>query len=206
MNQAPEPKPTRYAGINFRSRLEARWAVFLDFHFLVLDWLYEPRHLTLPNGWEYTPDFLFYLGDWKLFLEIKPEQPTEAYVGFVSEFLPQLSHPIYIAWGSFYKKEVPFVAKVTEEGLADCVPVTQFDPLALPLSADAIKAAKGYRFDLTERRPAFRRGSPSVFNKARRQSIQKERGQVPRNEPPPRVEPDKPHPKRKPKRKGGGNG
>jgi len=42
--------PTEYAGVLFRSRLEARWAAFLDL--LGWAWEYEPIDL---RGW--TPDF-----------------------------------------------------------------------------------------------------------------------------------------------------
>jgi hypothetical protein len=38
-NQALTPIPTRYKGYHFRSRLEARWAVFFDA--LGLRWQYE---------------------------------------------------------------------------------------------------------------------------------------------------------------------
>lgn len=43
--------PTRYAGVNFRSRLEARWAAFFDLR--DLKWDYEPIDF---NGW--IPDFV----------------------------------------------------------------------------------------------------------------------------------------------------
>lgn len=46
---------TRYAGCRFRSRLEARWAVFLD-HATVDVWEYEPEGFQLPSGM-YLPDF-----------------------------------------------------------------------------------------------------------------------------------------------------
>jgi len=36
--------PTRYAGCHFRSRLEARWAVFFDH--MRIDWVYEPEGFT----------------------------------------------------------------------------------------------------------------------------------------------------------------
>lgn len=45
---------TRYAGCRFRSRLEARWAVFFDH--LKIGWQYEPEGFELPNG-RYLPDF-----------------------------------------------------------------------------------------------------------------------------------------------------
>lgn len=50
----PKPIPTRYAGYHFRSRLEARWAVFFDA--LGLRWHYEDQGYELPSG-RYLPDF-----------------------------------------------------------------------------------------------------------------------------------------------------
>lgn len=47
-------KPTKYAGILFRSRLEARWAVFFDA--LGIAWEYEPETFECEYS-NYTPDF-----------------------------------------------------------------------------------------------------------------------------------------------------
>lgn len=46
---------TEYAGYRFRSRLEARWAVFFDA--LGIEWEYEPQGYTLKDGTNYLPDF-----------------------------------------------------------------------------------------------------------------------------------------------------
>lgn len=46
---------TRYKGYRFRSRLEARWAVFFDT--LGLSWEYEPEGFELPGVGRYLPDF-----------------------------------------------------------------------------------------------------------------------------------------------------
>ena len=56
--------PTRYAGVQFRSRLEARWAAFFD----LLDWPWEYEPIDL-NG--YIPDFSlkFYR---PMLVEVKP--------------------------------------------------------------------------------------------------------------------------------------
>jgi hypothetical protein len=63
---------TAYKGYHFRSRLEARWAVFFDA--LGLQWEYEPEGFALPDGSRYLPDFL--LRDNRktpdLWIEIKP--------------------------------------------------------------------------------------------------------------------------------------
>ena len=50
-----QPIETRYKGYNFRSRLEARWAVFFDR--LGLHWEYEKEGFYLPDGTMYLPDF-----------------------------------------------------------------------------------------------------------------------------------------------------
>ena len=49
------PIETNYRGHRFRSRLEARWAVFFDA--LGIPWLYEPQGYRI-NGRPYLPDFL----------------------------------------------------------------------------------------------------------------------------------------------------
>lgn len=46
---------TKYKGYRFRSRLEARWAVFFDA--LGLQWEYEPEGFDLGDAGWYLPDF-----------------------------------------------------------------------------------------------------------------------------------------------------
>ncbi len=67
--------PTEYGGVRFRSRLEARWAVY--FTQLGMPFLYEHEGYTLPSG-NYLPDFwLASLGRVGTFVEIKPDcEPT----------------------------------------------------------------------------------------------------------------------------------
>lgn len=59
------PHPTTYAGVRFRSRLEARWAAFFD----LADWAWEYEPIELA-GW--APDFLVTLPDVRLYVEVKP--------------------------------------------------------------------------------------------------------------------------------------
>ena len=59
---------TEYNGYRFRSRLEARWAVFFDAS--KIQYEYEPEGFVLSNGDKYLPDF--YLPDFELYVEIKP--------------------------------------------------------------------------------------------------------------------------------------
>lgn len=57
---------TSYAGYKFRSRLEARWAVFFDAAGIPFE--YEPEGLILSDGSYYLPDF--YLPDISVYLEV----------------------------------------------------------------------------------------------------------------------------------------
>jgi len=48
-------KPTVYDGYEFRSRIEARWAVFFDA--MGIKYHYEYQDFILPDGTRYLPDF-----------------------------------------------------------------------------------------------------------------------------------------------------
>ena len=74
---AIKPIPTRYKGYRFRSRLEARWAVFFDA--CGYQWEYEPEGFVLPCGTHYLPDFKIFghdtNGDYNVFwIEVKPTE------------------------------------------------------------------------------------------------------------------------------------
>lgn len=49
---------TVWRGKRFRSRTEARWAVY--FECLCIDWEYEPEGFVLDDGTRYLPDFLLH--------------------------------------------------------------------------------------------------------------------------------------------------
>ena len=68
-------KNTKYNGYYFRSRLEARWAVFFDA--LGIDYRYEDQDFVLPDGVRYLPDF--WLPDYHggAFAEVKHEFTIE---------------------------------------------------------------------------------------------------------------------------------
>lgn len=68
-----KPIETEYMGYKFRSRLEARWAVF--FHHAEIPFLYEPEGYELKGGTKYLPDF--YLPKMELFAEVKATKPTD---------------------------------------------------------------------------------------------------------------------------------
>lgn len=62
--------PTTYAGVNFRSRLEARWAAFFDL--CGWKWDYEPFDL---DGW--APDFKIRTEWCEVLVEVKPVDARE---------------------------------------------------------------------------------------------------------------------------------
>jgi hypothetical protein len=66
-----KPISTFYKGYRFRSRLEARWAIF--FEALGADWVYEQEGFDLSGIW-YLPDF--WIADWNAWIEIKPIEPN----------------------------------------------------------------------------------------------------------------------------------
>lgn len=74
------PIETVYKGYRFRSRLEARWAIYLDHAGWV--WEYEPQGYTLSNGKKYLPDFLVSGPEGSqqcesFWLEVKAQQLTD---------------------------------------------------------------------------------------------------------------------------------
>lgn len=74
-----KPIETVYKGYKFRSRLEARWAVFFDA--LGIEWEYEPEGYDLGGGVYYLPDFFLKNvsirhGEKGIWAEVKPKQPT----------------------------------------------------------------------------------------------------------------------------------
>lgn len=85
---------TRYAGCRFRSRLEARWAVFFDT--LGVAWQYEPEGFDLDGTW-YLPDF--YLPTLNAYYEVKGTKPSNAEDELVGKLARGTGKDAYIAWG-----------------------------------------------------------------------------------------------------------
>lgn len=65
----PPARETTYRGINFRSRLEVRFASHLDR--MGEHWRYEPRTYG-PRGRGYLPDFEILGSKRRIFIEVKP--------------------------------------------------------------------------------------------------------------------------------------
>lgn len=68
------PIPTRYAGVLFRSRLEARYALFFDS--LDIRWEYETQGFSADGTW-YLPDFVLFPALGMLWAEVKPSWDSD---------------------------------------------------------------------------------------------------------------------------------
>jgi len=88
--------PTEYDGTMYRSRTEARWAVFLTS--LRCPFEYEPEGFRLPQAGGYIPDF--YLTNVDKFIEIKPSVCVEGRESPVEEFAEVTDKSIYVFRGS----------------------------------------------------------------------------------------------------------
>jgi len=66
-----KPLPTEYRGVKYRSRTEARWAVFLDE--CQVSFTYEPEGFDLGGEW-YLPDF--WIPSANVWLEVKGIKPN----------------------------------------------------------------------------------------------------------------------------------
>lgn len=112
---------TCYGFHNFRSRIEARWAVFLDA--LGLSWEYERQGYELPSG-RYLPDFwvsLPYDGrDDGVWIEVKGETPTRDEIIRAGELAVATDHWVLIFSGDIRSnatgRSTPLVFSRTRSG------------------------------------------------------------------------------------------
>ena len=85
---------TTYSGIKYRSRTEARWAVFLDE--LRLPYAYEPEGFDLDGDW-YLPDF--WLPNPGVWLEVKGIAPNDRELRVAYALAKASRSPVVIAIG-----------------------------------------------------------------------------------------------------------
>jgi hypothetical protein len=90
-----KPIETRYKDCRFRSRLEARWAVF--FESMKIPWSYEYEGFELPGGARYLPDFLLPKND--IWVEIKPSNPETGYLIKLTDFAWNLGKRLLLLRG-----------------------------------------------------------------------------------------------------------
>lgn len=96
-----KPKRTTYNGICFRSRLEARWAIFFDA--VGVEYQYEPEYDEVQAGLGYAyykPDFL--MPSLNCYIEIKPKEPKDIEVNKAAGWA-DIHQDIYI----FYELRLP---------------------------------------------------------------------------------------------------
>jgi hypothetical protein len=93
---------TIYNGYKFRSRLEARWAVFLDY--LRIKYEYEKEGYILSDGTHYLPDFWLPLsaigqggGFW---LEIKPQELSTNEILKIEKLVYETGHNAFAFVGN----------------------------------------------------------------------------------------------------------
>lgn len=91
-----KPIETIYKGYRFRSRLEARWAVFFDA--LGIEYEYEPEGYVVSNGFRYLPDFK--LKKYEIFVEIKPSYTNKDYIQNLEEFAYAIDRPLLLICGT----------------------------------------------------------------------------------------------------------
>lgn len=97
-----KPIETIFDGYKFRSRLEARWAVF--FKDAGIPYEYEPEGITLDNGTGYLPDF--YLPWFDCYVEIKAKIPEnkDIVLNLVHNF--PYAKPLLICVGDPYEDKM----------------------------------------------------------------------------------------------------
>jgi hypothetical protein len=105
-----KPLETTYLGYRFRSRTEARWAVFL--HTLGIRFDYEQQGFDLDGIW-YLPDF--WLVQLDCFLEIKGELPTGSERMKANLLCRLTQKPVYVLYGSLPYPENNQPSKDMEE-------------------------------------------------------------------------------------------
>jgi len=87
---------TTYNGVRYRSRLEARWAIFFDQ--LGVTHAYEYEGFDLHTGY-YLPDF--WLPDMKAWLEIKPYLPPQSEIDKYRALAEDANQRVYLSYRGF---------------------------------------------------------------------------------------------------------
>jgi hypothetical protein len=109
-SQKVKPIETVYNGYKFRSRLEARWAVFMD----VMGWPYEyePEGYDLGDAGYYLPDFWIPINPAEnatghegagYFIEVKGQNPSASAKKKIAELAKMTKHTVKLFVGSPWK-------------------------------------------------------------------------------------------------------
>jgi hypothetical protein len=152
MGKHIDPKPTTFMGVKYRSRLEARWAVFLAAYEVVRRFTYEAFTYTdEKTRWEYTPDFSITIGRTTYLLEVKPTFPTaEALDHTYCHWSSLVDFPLFLGYGNFFQTHTPRIWLLPTFTPLPRYPRNPGQNLGtfFPGAIDAINKAKAYRFDI----------------------------------------------------------
>ena len=105
-----KPIPTVFEGTKFRSRLEARWALF--FTYLRVPYKYEPKRFDLEFT-KYTPDFCF---NNRTFIEIKPDAIPNQTLRKLWILSVRYDLDAYLFSGDFYEYPTLSIFKFGRDG------------------------------------------------------------------------------------------
>lgn len=149
---------TCYKGYRFRSRLEARWAVFFDA--LDIKWEYETEGYDLgPLGW-YLPDF--FLPDISWWCEVKPRydlipHKDRAKMRFFDDYPPKQNDQL-LGWGLIMLIGTPSYPTHLEDNTSDVGVISTnwfLARFAKPFDGDlvihAVNESRSARFEHGER-------------------------------------------------------
>jgi len=90
-----KPIETIYKGRRFRSRLEARWAVYFDV--VGIKWEYEKEGYNLGDGIFYLPDF--WLPQASMWAEVKGRELTEIEIEKIKRLVNGTDYPCLVLVG-----------------------------------------------------------------------------------------------------------
>ena len=133
----PRTIPTFYEGYNFRTRLEARWAVFFDH--LGVQWDYESEGYELGNGLRYLPDF--WLPNNNMWLDVKPGPADAMALEKARRLVAKSASPLFLANGMPDNQGTYFSPRESSINFAILLP-----RFSLSDYQAAVLAARGARF------------------------------------------------------------
>lgn len=108
---------TKYNGFKFRSRVEARWAVFFDN--IKIPYEYEKEGYDL-GGDYYLPDF--WVPAWNTFIEIKGESPTEEEIKKAEKLHKASGKSVLLVAGQPWPHEYKILSFGYGEGYDEALP------------------------------------------------------------------------------------
>lgn len=170
--------PVRYANVTFRSKLEARWALFFDL--LGVPWEYEPqgfvievRKLSVIGNGSYVRGSFAYLPDFRItydgegdywWLEVKGRPPTKHELYKCDMLAKGLKQAVILVSGGFSHTPKSFIYTTCTDQPTDIV-WRWLNGFRRTVTADevagitrAYRQVSGTHFERTKRRPRRRKG------------------------------------------------